>query len=132
MRSPRGFPSIGGGRITGRDEGCRRDIDFDQIQSDPRVIAAHSGEDDDLEDDVPLIRQWVLRATQTKILAGGQGGGDEGIGVHVSQQDVPEQETMDSLRAQIDQLRARVQTFMTERDRAVRRQQDTQGLLDHI
>lgn len=76
--------------MTGEDEGCKRGIDFGQIQLDPRVIAAHGGEDEDLEDDVQLIRRWVLRATRIEIPSGGQGGGDEGIGVHVPQHDFPE------------------------------------------
>lgn len=56
MRSVRGLPSIGGGRSIGLVGGCGRGIDFGQIQPDPRVIAAHGGEEEDLEDHVPLIR----------------------------------------------------------------------------
>lgn len=120
MRSLRGLPLTGGGMMTGLDGGCGRGIDFGQIQPNPRVVAVHGGEDEDPEDHVPLIRQWVLRATRIEIPTGGQGGGDEDIGVHV-----PEQETIDSLRAQIDQLREWIQTLMTERDTTVRRHQDT-------
>lgn len=56
MRALRGLPSIGGGKITRLDGGRGRGIDFGQIQPDPRVIAAHGGEDEDPEDHVPLIR----------------------------------------------------------------------------
>lgn len=55
MRSPRGFP-LTGGRVIGLDGGCGRGLDFGQIQPNPRVIAAHGGDDEDPKDHVPLIR----------------------------------------------------------------------------
>lgn len=45
--------------------------------------------------------------------------------VVILEHDVPGKDTIDSLRVQIDQLQAQVQTLITELDRAVRRQHDT-------
>lgn len=58
-------------------------------------------------------------------------GGDEGIH-NVPLQDVPQQLSLDDLRAQINQLREQIHTLTTERDRVVRRQQDTYDILDYI
>lgn len=63
---------IGVGR-GGSDRGRGRGIDFGQIAPYPGVIVAHGGYDEeDLEDEVPLIRCRIRRSTRVQALVGGE------------------------------------------------------------
>lgn len=130
----RGLPSPGLGRGGGLDRGQGRGVDFGQVHPDAGLIVAQGGWDEgeeDSEDHVPLIRWQIMRDTRVETPAGGEGGGDDAMR-DIPQQDVPQQESIDDLREQIDNLREQVQALIVERDRVVRRYQDTQATLDHI